>query len=290
MKANINLVPGASENSSERQPKVSQRSSPWVRDLRMQLHREGSGIIRGRDVLQSMPGADATALVEAARQAPPDPYDEAGGRHRNFGRAILFPWSGDLVFLPPHRDSAGEFTTYLQDVIFNPEQAGRPRRFANLPARLLEDATLKTLVLECFDSIPKARLKHGGQGPILVGLHVTCLRSDGRRSAVATPEHAHRDGEVVTHVILVERHNVGGGANYVASNAALGLHAEEMGPSDILRRVTLTEQFDLLAIDDERVCHHVEPVLGMEGKPGHRSTLLIDFSELEPLRTPLHRK
>ncbi len=249
---------------------------------------DGYAFLAGHDVRSIMHAPDVIDLVEAARSAPPDVYDKIGSRFRMYHQATYFPWNGALVVNPPFQDgpSLVPYSTYFQQASFNIEHGGQHRRFTPFSEQLLSNFALRALVSLCFKLIPRWRLKGAGRWPVLVGMHLIRLQSDGRRAAVATPNHAHQDGEPFTFVIMLERDNIEGGVSFILDASCAGQHPDDVPDRHILASGTLMEPLDIAAVDDERVAHHVTGVLGAGGRPGFRSVLLIDFSEMQPIRTP----
>src|SRR5262249_52591337 len=87
---------------------------------------------------------------------------------------------------------------------------------------------------------------------------------------VALPPRPHKDGEKVTAIILLARHNITGGKNWIYDN--------DFEP---LFGVTLSDVLDMAAVNDAKVHHHVQPVHVLPGEAeGWRTVLLIDFSPL----------
>jgi hypothetical protein len=288
--ANCVQNPHANDNIAAPQPSINYvpaTLSP-LKDARNSLEIEGFAFIPGIQVKAAMGGANITTLVEAARSAPADPYDRTGSRFRRYHQATFFPWCNRIVPNPPFQDGPNltPYSTYFQAKHFNIEYGNQRRRFAPFSDELLASHALSTLTNVCFRLIPRWRLKGDGRWPVLVGMHLIRLESDGRRAAVATPNHAHQDGEPFTFVIMLERNNIDGGVSYIVQAGCAGRHPDDLSDSEVLASVTLTETLDIAAVDDARVAHHVTGVLGKDGRPGFRSVLLLDYSELQPTRTP----
>jgi hypothetical protein len=254
---------------------------------RHQLEMDGFAIAGSAAVRAALEPIDLSDILEAVRSAPADPYDPTASRHRLYSQ-VHRHHDGTLGLVPPFQDgpNLASYTTYFQASHFNRQFGNQNRRFPPFPKSVLESDALRNLVNVCFAVIPRWRLKGDGRNSVLVGVHGQRLKSDGRRAGVASPPHLHQDGEPFTFVVMLERENVTGGVSYVATADAAGQSPDDIDESRILARGTLMAPLDILAIDDERVTHHVSGVLGANGRPGSRSVLLIDFSEIELVRTP----
>jgi hypothetical protein len=262
--------------------------SPELIAARQQLETDGFAIAAGTAV-RSVLGEhfDLMEILEAVRAAPVDRYDRTGSRQKLYSQVIRHP-NGTLSVLPPCDDGANSasYTTYFQALHFNREFGNLKRQFAPFPATVLGNPTLQVLINLCFAMIPQWRLKGDARNSVFVGVHGQRLKSDGRRAVMSSPPHLHIDGEPHTFVVMLERDNVIGGVSYVALPEAAGKSPEDIDPSWILARGTLMNPLDILAVDDERVSHHVTGVLGANRRPGSRSVLLLDYSEIDLTRTP----
>lgn len=262
--------------------------SPELVAGRQQMEAEGFAIIASKAARSALgEGFDLSEILEAVRAAPADPYDPTGFRQKLYSQ-LFRHHDGTLSIVPPCRDSPNSpsYTPYFQALHFNREFGNVKRRFAPFPRAVLESTALQTLINLCFGLIPQWRLKGDGRNSVFVGVHGQRLKSDGRRAIMSSPPHLHIDGEPYTFVVLLERDNVTGGVSYIATPEAAGKAPEDIEPSCILARGTLMNALDILAVDDERVSHHVTGVLGANRRPGSRSVLLLDYSEIDLSRTP----
>lgn len=277
---------GPHRSRRRKEHRFRSKAKPELAKSRDTLEREGYCFGDFRD---SLSVDDLRILVEAARSAPADLYDTTASRFRRYHQAIYFPWTCEIAPVPPFRDGPDvpAYCTYFQASSFNTEYGNLRRRFAPFGQKLLECRALSELIENCFQIIPRSRLAGFGRRPVLVGMHIIRLESDGRRAAVATPNLLHQDGEPFTFVIMLERKNAQGGISYIANSNCAGSHPDDVNDADILATATLTEPLDMVGIDDARVAHHVSSVLSANGDHGSRSVLLLDFSELTPARTPL---
>jgi hypothetical protein len=287
------INPGNAHDNDNVAMRQAAQGTPRVRTTAIQAPRttmelEGFAFVPKATVETAIGAVDITPLVEATRSAPADRYDATGSRFRWYRQGTYFPWSNRLVPNPAFQDAPElePYSSYFQSSSFNIEQGNQQRRFAPFSDDVMASPALLALTELCFRLIPRWRLRGDGRWPVLVGMHLVRLQSDGRRAAVATPNHAHQDGEPFTFVILLERDNVVGGVSYIVQARCAGQHPDDLTRADVLASGTLTDPLDIAAIDDARVAHHVTGVLGADGRPGSRSALLLDFSELQPVRTP----
>jgi len=261
-----------------------------IRDMRRELEREAFALRSGTRLREALAigEADLDELIRAGRELPADPYDATGMRSRVYSQVVLCPWNGTLFWLPPFFDAqtGAPYTTYLQEASSNPEVGGIERRFAPVPYPLQENRAFCTLIRELWGAIPAWRAEGRGRAPVLVGSHISNLKSDGRRAAMPSPREIHVDGEPFTFVVLLERTpNLVGGVSYVARRHCATKCVEDVSPSDILAEGTLSGPLDTLVVDDAAVSHTVSGVRTVDGKPGWRIVLFIDYSVLKPART-----
>jgi hypothetical protein len=185
-----------------------------------------------------------------------------------------------LTVMPSFLDDDGApFTAYLQPPGANPEHS-EERRFQPIPDRLLKDPALVMLIEILLRMIHRRLFPDNGRGWIKVGLHLIKLSAEGELPGISSPNRTHIDGEFVTFVILLERKNVIGGESLVARREHKGQHPDEVPDRDRLYETTMTEPFEILAVDDRRVAHHVAPVFAKRNTTGHRSVLLVDFTPI----------
>lgn len=254
---------------------------------RHRLEMDGFAFVPGAAVRKALEPLDLSGMLKAVQAAPVDPYDPTASRHRLYSQ-VFHHHDGTLGLVPPFQDGPNlhQYTTYFQASHFNRQFGDQTRRFPPFPNALLESVAIRKLVNACFSLIPSWRMERSRRNSLLVGLHAQALKSDGRRAGMASPPHLHQDGEPFTFIVMLERKNVTGGISYIATVDAAGQSPDDIDEARILARGPLMLPLDILAVDDERVTHHVSGVLGANGQPGCRSVLLIDFSEIEPVRTP----
>lgn len=121
--------------------------------------------------------------------------------------------------------------------------------------------------------------------PIGIGVHfVKQLVDTANPIATVSPNVMHQDGELFDYVYLIERSNVVGGVNYIASVDAKGADPEQVPVEKVIRKFTLEHELDGFGVLDKSVCHGVTPIqLKKEENEGHRLTMLVDL-------TPMYEK
>jgi hypothetical protein len=263
-------------------PRVQRGNIVRHRDL---LEQEGYVHIDGTDVETLCGGVNLYALAAAAAAAPIDPYSN-GMRRRYYRTATFYPWTGTVRFDDTFTDAAGvQFVPYYQAATINGDAGGAERRFAPLPGDLERDAALLGLIRSFFEILPGDMIEH--RLPIRIGLHLIRLFSDGRRIALPSPNTLHTDGEPWTAITLIDRVNVSSNSarSFVARRDCRERQPHEIDPDDILFQGTLAKTLETVIVDDARVSHAVTGCLGANGKPGWRTSLLIDYSSMHPFRT-----
>ncbi|MCP5067117.1 MAG: 2OG-Fe dioxygenase family protein [bacterium] len=226
------------------------------------LRESGFVVLQGEDFI--VPAAlteplDTFAL--AYDHLPQDRYSEAGCRFRRHQRLVLIP--RPLTVIPT------DVSNYAQSMLLNSEEGGAVREFEPLPDDLATNSFLQALIRFDFDHSPFASVRSGNLA-YDVGLHLIRTRARPGRPAVASPNKLHKDGEWVTWIHLVSRQGIRGGESVVADN-----------DKQILMRATLAQRLDTVAVWDESVFHHVDPVEVAEGEDeGYRDVLLIDFTPM----------
>lgn len=212
---------------------------------------------------------------------PTDPYDLSGTRRRQLTSFLWNRDTAEMVMATPQVVRGQAVEPYYQARRYNSESGDYRRLFPALSPQLRTNPALWWLVRRFHAAIPEGALRECQW--LSVGVHLVQLRPQVGGSACVTPNYLHRDGEALTFIMLVERHGVTGGVNYVSTVEWAGHQPEEVPASDLLAQATLNQPFDGMAVVDERVAHHVSPVQGVQ--PGaSRTVLLVDFSELIPYR------
>ena len=185
---------------------------------------------------------------------PLDQHLRDGGRYRR-RRHGCFVVDGQQSRAAPHRP-------HWQPVEYNALHGGIERHFEALSPELVADPDWGRLLVSL------AGLASGLRGPQrwFIESHpfrIETVDGIGR----PTPEGAHRDGVDLVAVVFVGRHNVKGGETRVF---------DARGPQGV--RFTLTEPWNVLLLDDERVIHESTPIQPMDAsRPSWRDTLVLTF-------------
>ncbi len=233
-------------------------------DPRRDLRESGFVYLQGEDF--TVPAALAEPLdtfVEAYDYLPEDRYSETGCRFRRHQRFVLTP--RPLTVIPT------DISNYAQSVLLNSEDGGTVREFEPLAKDLATNSFLQALIRYDFEHSPFAGLRSSNLA-YDVGLHLVRMRARQGQPAVASPNKLHKDGEWVTWIHLVSRKGIKGGESVVANN-----------DKEVLIRTTLEQRLDTVAVWDEAVFHHVNPVEVAEGEDeGYRDVLIVDFTPMLP--------
>jgi hypothetical protein len=252
---------------------------------RDELERAGFVHVGGSEMSAYLGALDGTRLRETANNLPLDSSGD-GQRRRMYRTGFFNAWTDDFRFDPAFQGADGPYVPYWQSAGTNADASGRERRFAPLPDDLENDPLLQQAVRVSFKFIPSDYI--ACNLPIRVGLHLIRLYSDGRRVCTPSPNHLHTDGEPFTAIILLDRVNIADhtAISFVADRACAGHQPVDVPADSILAKVRMSEALETLMVDDGRVSHSVSGALGATGKPGYRTSLLIDFSDIRLERTP----
>ena len=233
-------------------------------DPRRDLRERGFVYLQGKDFI--LPAALAQPLetfVEAYEHLPEDPYSETRCRFRRHQRFVLTP--RPLMVIPT------DISDYAQSVLLNSKDGGTVRKFEPLPEDLATNSFLQALIRYDFEHSPFASVRSSNVA-YDVGLHLVRMRARQGQPAVASPNKLHKDGEWVTWIHLVSRKRIKGGESVVADN-----------DKKVLIRATLAQRLDTVAVWDDAVYHHVDPVEVAESESeGYRDVLIVDFTPMLP--------
>ncbi|MDR3516512.1 MAG: 2OG-Fe dioxygenase family protein [Azospirillaceae bacterium] len=229
-------------------------------------------------------GQAARQLVDYGRPGalPPDPYDPTGCRHRVFCQLLYNPHTDQLIVPEPYLQDGRKVEPYFQSSTYNCQNGGVLRYLDALPAALRDNDFMHWLVRRLYAATPGEALRDCVW--LCVGIHLLQLLPEPGGMAAATPNCLHQDGEAVTWMLMLHREGIEGGVSYVTTSPWVGKQPEEVSPDDMLATTTLLAPLDGLGVIDERVAHHVSPVLRRTERSGCRTVLIIDFSELIPFR------
>jgi hypothetical protein len=221
-------------------------------------------------------------LISSARFLPRDSECQGGYRYRQYGRFGALPWCDLLEPYPAVWDEGTRswVMEFTQPATLNSEERGRKRYFAALSDEFTENPLIQDLIR--FDLSNSPFTADELARPIEVGVHLVRLEASQGRTARATPDRPHRDGEPFTWAHLVERCGVEGGDNYIMDASWADHPLGDVPESEIRARFTLDEPMDSYVVKDDLVAHHVEGVSAHPGSPGGwRTVLLIDFTPME---------
>lgn len=238
----------------------------YVADVKRELSERGFAYVNGTGLRVPSPLRPALrALLSECADLPADKYCPDRTRDRRHSRLILLPWENRIMLWPK--------SSYFQDAAVNQADGGITRRFDPLTPSMLRNKFLQQLILADFrqTSFDETDM----QQPFDVGVHIIKMRPRAGKAAIASPNRLHKDTEPYTFVHLLERQNVAGGESVVADN--------DKNPLFI---TTLSAPLETIVVRDEAVFHHVMPImLANTAAPGHRTTLLIDFT---PMRSAVN--
>jgi len=118
-------------------------------------------------------------------------------------------------------------------------------------------------------------------GPI--GMHLIKLSPSATMPAVASPDLVHRDGEIFTAGILIDRINASGGFNGITHTRWHDHRFGDVVDEDIYDQFTLEKPLEGYIVQDDKVAHYVSPVSCVDpNEHAERTILLIDFTPSRP--------
>jgi hypothetical protein len=272
-------------------PRQLETPSAETINVREELQQNGFGVLPGAE-MERLLGTTTLALrwideaVMRTRAAPRDlnPGAEKVNRFRFYHPGIYrsrCPRGERFEPSKAYKDSRDgtRYTTYLQPAGLNRDCA-EERRFTPLPHVLLDHSGLQELLDSCFQATPTSLFPNQGRDWLKVGIHLIRLHPRQHQAGISSPNVAHVDGERVTWIILLERHNVIGGGSMIVSRDHRDTHPNEIPLHARLAELTLSKRLDTVVVDDCRVAHYVFPVIAGSNTEGWRSVLLIDFTPL----------
>ena len=201
-------------------------------------------------------GWDADTLIRAYDELPVDPYLPGGAtyRQRRFGR---FRYAGDgqrLEQLGP--------APFVQAPDINAVAGGIERHFEALTPAMRDSLVLDQLLRELVKRLPACP----SWRVYVHQIRVSCAETPIHPA----PEGVHCDGHDFIALVAIDRYNITGGSNRVFDKNM-----------NLLLETTLTRRFDYLLLDDRRTYHGVSAISGLNGRPGHRDMLVVDFNREE---------
>lgn len=272
---NLHHAPGeAVKNgaSLERTPLISRK-----------LRQLGSARFNGSDALNPTEIRELSEMLKTSSDdLPLDPHCPSRNRFRKLAWVLVVPGSSEIVPLSCGRDpKTGEaISEFYQRSELNPEDGDVVRQFAPIARELLDNASLRRLIL--FDLALLSWWSERSK-PLLCGLHFIKHVAVPGCDAAASPDCLHRDGQPFTAAHLIESTHADGGEIFIAPAFYAHRKPSDVPPEDILARFTLRKALDSYIVKDVQVAHYVTPV---RVKPGYdrgwRTILLVDFTPLEP--------
>jgi len=211
---------------------------------------------------------------------PIDPYGLNDNRFRCHSRAVFFPWSNQIEWLPCRVDNKGVPLTEYYQGTFHPNFLNKPRIFQSASNKFKNSALLKHLIH--YDFSKTFWNEFHVRQPLQLGISLLKLFvKPGQEIALSTPDTLHQDGETFTFAHLIHRENCDGGENIIAALTATGQHPHNIDKHLIETTFTLKSPLDSYAIHDTAVCHYVSGVKAKNpNKQAQRCILLIDFTPL----------
>jgi hypothetical protein len=201
-------------------------------------------------------------------------YPNSKNRRRCGARAKLLPDNERLEWQQPDIASAGEgrFVLHISRHA-NPEYSGSRRSFQWFPEALRSSEVFGTIVSTVARRLPIRQL-----GEIEVALQIISYGPTFNVSALATPNHVHRDEVGWTSVSVLDKVNLEGGRFWICEQTALGDQIETVKESSILFNHALERPMDTVVFDDRAVAHHVSAMRRADPhRIARRCVLLIDY-------------
>ncbi|MFD1425851.1 hypothetical protein JOD24_002090 [Kroppenstedtia sanguinis] len=216
-------------------------------------------------------------LAQEFAELPLDPYNPNSHRYRRYSRGIILPWNNEFHWLPNYQTPDGQQRCEYFQGAYNSEYAEEYRAFSPLSEATKQIPLLSRIIQ--YDYEQTFWDQRTLTMPIHVGVHfVKMLVRDAQAESVASPDHVHQDGEPFTFCHLVERTNVLGGTNLIATPECAGKKREEVQPHQIHEEFELNHPLESYGVCDRMVSHYVSGVrLGAEDKVALRSAILIDY-------------
>jgi hypothetical protein len=215
---------------------------------------QGFGVLSptGLSTLLDLPLSNLEAMKASWDDLPQDSFLKDGGRYRR-RRHSSFIANGASLIQVPHR-------AHYQPLEYNALHGGMLRLFEPIADSTLARSVWKKLLLTLSHECSLVK----GEQPWYIEAHqfrIDTSNGIGR----PTPEGAHRDGVDFVSILLAARENVSGGESRIFEFN--GRHGQ---------RFTLSEPWQLILLDDQRVIHESTPIQPTE-TGGHRDTLVLTF-------------
>jgi hypothetical protein len=197
---------------------------------------------------------DWPAFSDSWNDMPLDGYMADGGRYRRRRHAVFAVDAAGQIQRQPHQP-------HYQSRHYNSLNGGIPRWFEPL---LADGDCLQTILRFCQAvfgaAAPEVMLWH-------VEVHQFRIEARSDVKGQPTPEGVHRDGVDYVLVLLITRQNIARGMTeiFTPDHRPLG-------------HFTLTDPFDAVLVDDNRVHHGVTAVVPIDPEqPAWRDVLVVTF-------------
>jgi hypothetical protein len=259
----------------------------FYRDAAGRLKRQRWTLLSGlADHLPPETIDDQRRLIDEARAAPVDRYCPEGYRQRYFHKGFVL----DGHFLPdkPRIDDVfGQLIPFDQGDA-NPEFVGEVRMVPAIPARVRANRAYRELQQRCLMMACDALDLPKGT-PLAWESHVIRLVATPGNPAAGTPDVVHFDDDknrMVTFIIVIERRNVVGGINLIATRRCAGMTSVAVPANEVHFQGMIVRPFDGYGFIDSDVSHYVSAIEVAPGAAyGARSILIFDFVKL--IREPI---
>jgi hypothetical protein len=200
---------------------------------------------------------DWSAFRESWSRLPVDQHMADGGRYRRRRFAVLSaPASSLSVRLEPPQP-------HYQSLRHNRLNGGIARHFEPIEVGMLRSHSLLSIVTagcEVFGRLAPYSEWH-------IEVHQFRIEAEAATSGLPTPEGRHRDGVSFAMMLMIKRINIAGGVT--------GVYDPE---GELRAQITLSDPFDMLIVNDERIQHEVTPISqAATGRPGLRDVLVMTF-------------
>lgn len=220
--------------------------------------------------------ADLAALTAAFDDLPADDYAPDLNRYRQYGRAVIFPGTHRIEWLPETVKNGKSYYDYFQGS-FNPEYPDASRRFPAIPAHVRSNRLLEALI--AFNFRQTFWTREDALMPFHAGVHFVKLHVESEQDeAFSSPNTLHQDGEPFTFAHLIRRRNIEGARNVISVPEVRGRMPEDVAREKITDSFYMTRPLESYGVYDPLVTHYVGSVRkGAEDGPGERSAILIDY-------------
>lgn len=198
--------------------------------------------------------AEITSFADSWNDLPRDEYMADGGRYRRRRHAVYLAGANRLTRQPdqPH----------YQSLAHNSLNGGIARWFAPIRAEVGDRPILESAIGLLVSVADRQR---GAAGRWRVEVHQFRIEARAGEAGRPTPEGIHRDGVDFVLVMLVGRENAAQGVSTITDAAGAPLAS-----------VQLSQPFDAMMLDDQRLRHGVSPIEPVDrGRAAFRDALVV---------------